>query len=68
MANDKTNRGQSKQHEVTNADGSTTIMTQTEWKARDKSAGQTRADKAEEVQVVEEAPVVEAPVEEPTVG
>lgn len=56
-----TNRGQSKVHEILNADGTPAFnpdgtpltMTQEEWRNRDKSLGYTRA----EDEVAEEAPV-----------
>ena len=56
MPNDNTNRGQEKSHPIFNADGtpvlnedgSQRMMTQAEWRERDKSLGYTRAEDEEE--------------------
>lgn len=55
-----TNRGQAKEHDVLDNEGNPLVMTQAEWRARDKSAGHTRPDEDEEVVEEEEAPVVDS--------
>ena len=50
------NKGQSKMHLVRDAQGNQFEMSQEDWRNRDKSAGLTRVDEAEQVVTEEAAP------------
>lgn len=65
MAKD-TNRGQQKEHLVRDADGNEFMMTQADWRNRDKSAGLERVGETDaDENLVEEPTVEEGESDEP---